>query len=98
MTAQLSATLEASAAFFLIADISGRGLVRLSQKSAGGAGDAPSSAAPGAGRGSSDDEQAVDLPVNSGGPAGEALRTQTVQVLPPGARAARADHGRCWHR
>ena len=35
VTAQLSAALEASAAFFLIADISGRGLVRLSQASAG---------------------------------------------------------------
>jgi hypothetical protein len=68
VTAELSAALEASAAFFMIADISGRGLVRLSQASA-------------------------DLPVAGGGLAGESLRTQTVQVLPPGGRGR---EGRPW--
>ena len=83
VTAQLSATLEASAAFFLIADISGRGLVRLSQKSDGGAGPREEVGGPGGSPRLEHDEQAVDLPVHSGAPSGEALRTQTVQVLAP---------------
>ena len=100
VTAELSAALEASAAFFLIADISGRGLVRLSQSSADPAGVRAELGGPGDRPRLDDDEQAVDLPITIGGPAGEALRTQTVQVLPPGdrGRAARADRGRCWHR
>ena len=83
VTAKLSAALEASAAFFLIADVSGRGLVRLSPTSAGGAGARAELGGPGGRPRRDDDEQAVDLPVHSGGPAGEALRSQTVQVLPP---------------
>ena len=86
VTARLSAALEASAAFFLIADISGRGLVRLSQACAGPTGVRAEVGGPGAPPRLDDDEQAADLPVAGGGPAGEALRTQTVQVMPPRAR------------
>ena len=86
VTGQLSAALGASAAFFLIADISGRGLVRLSQASAEPAGVSAELGGPGGPPRLDDDEQAADLPVAGGGPAGEALRTQTVQVLPPGRR------------
>jgi hypothetical protein len=83
VTAELSAVLEASAAFFLIADISGRGLVRLSQASADPAGVRAELGGPGGPPRLDDDEQAADLPVAGGGPAGEALRT-----LPGRARAA----------
>ena len=95
VTAELSAALEASAAFFLIADISGRGLVRLSQASADPAGIRAELGGPGSGPRRDDDEQAADLPVAGGGPAGEALRTQTVQVLPPEDRG-RVRLGRRW--
>src|SRR4051794_20249015 len=85
VTARLSAALEASAAFFLIADVSGRGLVRLSQASADPAPVRAELGGPGAPTRVDDDEQAADLPVAGGGPAGEALRTQTVKVMPPRA-------------
>ena len=96
MTAELSAALEASAAFFMIADISGRGLVRLSQASADPAGvPAKLLGGPGGRPRLDDDEQAVDLPITIGGLAGETLRTQTVQVLPPGDRG-RDRQGERW--
>ena len=99
VTAELSAALEASAAFFMIADISGRGLVRLSQASADPAGVRAELGGPGDRPRLDDDEQAVDLPITIGGLAGETLRTQTVRVLAPRRRAPRgADRGRCWHR
>ena len=86
VTADLSAALKASAAFFLIADVSGRGLVRLSQASADPVGVRAELGGSGGRPRLDDDEQAVDLPVAGGGAAAEALRTQTVQVLPPGGR------------
>jgi serine phosphatase RsbU (regulator of sigma subunit) len=83
VTRTLAAALGAATAFFLIADVSGRGLVRLSHA-------APDEAVEGCGpvRDEGDarfdaDEQAVDLPLD-GGPAEEAMRTQTVQVVAPG--------------
>ena len=82
MTDALATALCASAAFFLIADVSGRGLVRLSH----GASD---EVLAGLGLGGLEgvarldvDEQAVVVPFD-GGPVEEALRTQTVQVIPP---------------
>ncbi len=82
VTGALAAALSADAAFFLIADLSGRGLVRLSHTShaqtASGSG---SGGAQGADRVDTD-ERAVILPFD-GGPTEEAVRTQTVQVLPP---------------
>jgi hypothetical protein len=62
VTAELSAALEASAAFFMIADISGRGLVRLAQASADPAGVRADLGGPGGRPRPDDHEQAVDLP------------------------------------
>ncbi len=82
MTDALATALGAPAAFFLIADVSGRGLVRLSH----GASDAVlASLGLGGLEGVTrldDGEQAVVVPLD-GGPVEEALRTQSVQVLPP---------------
>jgi hypothetical protein len=81
VTAELSAVLEASAAFFLIADISGRGHVRLSQITSTGSGLpggigtaetwAAGSRAPGRGRQPTVTSEARELAEGSGhGPAG----------------------------
>ena len=92
VTRTLAATLGAAAAFFLIADVSGRGLVRLSQVSTGeDVGSLGFGAVQGPAR-YDEDERAVSLSLDAG-PAEEALRTQTVQVVAPhpgtrdGARA-----------
>lgn len=73
VTGALADSLRAEAVFFLIADLSGRGLVRLS-RTGNGPGDAFTRFDVG--------EQAEVLPF-SGGPAEEAVRTQQVQVVPP---------------
>jgi serine phosphatase RsbU (regulator of sigma subunit) len=80
VTRVLAAALGATAVSFLIADLSGRGLVRLAHVTVSGGAD-DSGAAGGDRRDA--DESAVSLPFD-GGPAEQALRTQTVQVLPPG--------------
>lgn len=84
VTRTLAATLNAGAAFFLIEDLGGRGLIRLSQAVGG---DAESTFV--ARQGEEDAtvrfdaaEQAVVLPFD-GGPAEVAVRSQTVQVVPP---------------
>ena len=84
VTRELAASLGAGAAFFLIEDLSGRGLIRLSH--------APGGDAEGVftARTGEDDaavrfdaaEQAVVLPFD-GGPAEVAVRSQTVQVVAP---------------
>ena len=82
VTDALAQSLGASAVFFLIADISGRGLVRLSH---GQSDEVLAGLGLGGLEGSvrlDDDEQAVVVPFD-GGPVEEALRTQTVQVLSP---------------
>ena len=87
VTSALAEALDASAAFFLIADVSGRGLVRLSYGASGeelaamGLGGSESAVRADGG------EQAVVVPLD-GGPAEEALRTQTPQVLPPASERA----------
>jgi len=115
VTGALAAALGAEAAFFLIADMSGRGLVRLSHSTRGqtadgsgvGAG-AGAGAGTGVGAGSGTgvgakqapdridtDERAVVLPFD-GGPAEEAVRTQTVQVVPPLPRQPGDEEARQW--
>jgi serine phosphatase RsbU (regulator of sigma subunit) len=74
VTRELGAALGASSVSFLIADLSGRALVRLSRLALGDDG------AEGTRR--DDQEQATVLPFD-GGPAEQALRSQQVQVLPP---------------
>ena len=74
VTGALAASLGAGASFFLIADMSGRGLVRLSHVAPGETVES--------GVRFDDEERGVVLPFD-GGPAEESMRTQTVQVLPP---------------
>jgi hypothetical protein len=80
VTRELEAALGAVAVSFLIADLSGRALVRLSHVVV-----AQSGAAPGdtVGDRVDDEESAVQMPFD-GGPVEEALRTQQLLVLPPG--------------
>jgi serine phosphatase RsbU (regulator of sigma subunit) len=80
VTGALAASLGAGASFFLIADMSGRGLVRLSHVAPGGAVES--------GVRFDDEERGTVLPFD-GGPAEEAMRTQTVQVVPPVGRGGR---------
>lgn len=84
VTRTLAATLNAGAAFFLIEDLGGRGLIRLSQAVGG---DAESAYVARQGEENATvrfdaAEQAVVLPFD-GGPAEVAVRSQTVQVVPP---------------
>jgi serine phosphatase RsbU (regulator of sigma subunit) len=76
VTRELGVALGASSVSFLIADLSGRALVRLAHV---GLQDPP-----GSGVRHDDEERATVLPFD-GGPAEQALRSQQVQVLPPGA-------------
>lgn len=91
---ELGRVFDAVAVSFLIADFSGRALVRLahvpSLNSEAGSG---GSRAPGERR--EDEESATLLPFD-GGPAEQAVRTQTVQVLPPDDAAKRADLRDLW--
>src|SRR6476646_10016985 len=86
VTGALAAALNAEAAFFLIADVSGRGFVRLSHVAPG----QPEGAGEAGGVRSDDEERAESLPFD-GGPAEEALRTQRVQVVAPQPRTAAAN-------
>jgi serine phosphatase RsbU (regulator of sigma subunit) len=78
VTRELGDALGATAVSFLITDLSGRSLVRL------GHADEADRPATGTGDGGRDDESAEELPLD-GGPAEQALRTQALRVLPPGA-------------
>ena len=82
VTGALAAALNAEAAFFLIADVSGRGFVRLSHVSPGRAPDGAGSVGEAGGVRFDDEERAESLPFD-GGPAEEALRTQRIQVVAP---------------
>ena len=78
---ELGAVFDAASVSFLIADLSGRALVRLAHVPLAGAGaDVP--AALGRGERRDLEESATVLPFD-GGPAEQAVRTQAVQVLPP---------------
>ncbi len=82
VTRELGVALGATEVSFLIADLSGRALVRLSHVPLGtvGASDAVQPWAPGERRDAG--ELATVVPFD-GGPAEQAVRTQTVQVLAP---------------
>jgi len=86
VTDALSQALGAEAVFFLITDVSGRGLVRLSRVQPGEGAGEPADGGSGPGgenvTRSDDEERGVELPFD-GGPAEEAVRTQVVQVVPP---------------
>ena len=74
VTRELGAVLGATAVSFLIADLSGRALVRLTRVAVG---DPPQAADR-----HDDEERATVLPFDNG-PAEQALRSQQVQILPP---------------
>jgi serine phosphatase RsbU (regulator of sigma subunit) len=95
VTGALAGALNASAAFFLIADLSGRGLVRLSHVAAGAVASGLGSIGEDVADRFDAGEQADVLPF-SGGPAEEAVRTQTVQVVAPNHPAMGGGRGRGW--
>lgn len=74
VTRELGAALSAASVSFLVTDLSGRALVRLSHVVLGG--DRPEDAR------HHDEERATVLPFD-GGPEEQTLRTQQVQVVPP---------------
>lgn len=80
VTRELGSGLGATSVSFLVADLSGHALVRLAHVPLGGAegGTSQESLAPGERR--EDEESATVVPFD-GGPAEQAVRTQTVQVL-----------------
>ncbi|HET9632351.1 MAG TPA: PP2C family protein-serine/threonine phosphatase [Terrabacter sp.] len=80
-TATLARRLRSPAAFFLIADLGGGALVRMSHGSSRGA--LAAQGLGGEGRMRIDDgEESVIVPITAGGPVEAALRTQTIQVFP----------------
>ena len=80
VTRELGLSLGASRVSFLIADLSGRAMVRLAHVDLGGA--ATGGAALARGERRSGEESATVLPFD-GGPAEQAIRTQRVQVVAP---------------
>ena len=92
---ELGAVFDASAVSFLIADLSGRALVRLAHVPlVGGGAETRTPLGPGERRDL--EESATVLPFD-GGPAEQAVRTQTVQVLAPDPAQA-GDGVRGWWR
>ena len=94
VTRELGLALAATRVSFLIADLSGRALVRLAHVRLGpaeGAADSPLG---------SDERRAVEesatvLPFD-GGPAEQAVRSQEVQVIAPGSRRPSSDGSEQW--
>ena len=94
VTRELAAATGATAVSFLIADLSGRALVRLAHVRRHGAGEGNGSKAPAEGERRDAEESATVLPFD-GGPEEQAVRSQTVSVLPPGgARREPSDQWR----
>jgi serine phosphatase RsbU (regulator of sigma subunit) len=84
VTRELGLALRATAVAFLIADLSGRALVRLAHVPLA-AGDQSESTFLAQGERRDIEESATSIPFN-GGPEEQAVRTQRVQVLPPAAQ------------
>ncbi|MGZ5417528.1 MAG: PP2C family protein-serine/threonine phosphatase [Nocardioides sp.] len=80
VTRELGLALGATSVSFLIADLSGRALVRLAHVPLDAAADGLNHASPGHGERREDEESATVMPFD-GGPEEQAVRTQTVQVL-----------------
>jgi serine phosphatase RsbU (regulator of sigma subunit) len=95
VTGALAAALNAEAAFFLIAGVSGRGFVRLSHVSPGQAADGAGSVGEAGGVRFDGEERAEWLPFD-GGPAEEALRTQRVQVVAPAPKTTAGNGSDQW--
>jgi serine phosphatase RsbU (regulator of sigma subunit) len=95
VTRELALALDATAVSFLIADLSGRALVRLAHVEAPSAGDDSSSKLLGDRRRRDAEESATVVPFD-GGPEEQAVRTQTVRVLPPGRTRVEPEHSHEW--
>ena len=90
---ELGLAFDAVAVSFLIADLSGRALVRLAHVPLLG-GPVGACEVPALGERREDEESATVLPFD-GGPEEQAVRTQTVQVLPPDANTG-GDYPGLW--
>jgi serine phosphatase RsbU (regulator of sigma subunit) len=87
VTRELARALHATAASFLIADLSGRAMVRLVHVPLETAGETYSSELIAAGARRDAEESATVIPFD-GGPEEQAMRTQRMQVLAPGGQAS----------
>jgi serine phosphatase RsbU (regulator of sigma subunit) len=93
VTRELGRALDASAVSFLIADLSGRALVRLAHSR--GQDETDGSKPPAHQERREAEESATVLPFD-GGPEEQAVRTQNVAVLPPGQRRVETDPSDQW--
>jgi serine phosphatase RsbU (regulator of sigma subunit) len=93
---ELGLAFEAVAVSFLISDLSGRALVRLAHLPRSTPGARRATGSRGRGERRDDEESATVLPFD-GGPAEQAVRTQSVQVVPPGRADAGPDFTDLWH-
>jgi serine phosphatase RsbU (regulator of sigma subunit) len=93
VTRELGLALDASAVSFLIADLSGRALVRLAHVRVQGEADSSNPPAPQERREA--EESATVLPFD-GGPEEQAVRTQNVKVLSPGRNSVGAEPSDQW--
>jgi serine phosphatase RsbU (regulator of sigma subunit) len=95
VTRELGVALGATMVSFLIADMSGRALVRLAHIQLSTADGTAISAPPAPQERRNLEESATVLPFD-GGPAEQTIRTQRVQVLGPDARRAASNGGSQW--
>jgi Stage II sporulation protein E (SpoIIE) len=95
VTRELGAVLGAKRVSFLIADLSGRALVRLAHVQLSPAEGMAASAGPVPGQRGLLEESATVLPFD-GGPAEQTIRTQQVQVVSPGRDRSATDGGGQW--
>jgi serine phosphatase RsbU (regulator of sigma subunit) len=95
VTRELGAALDASSVSFLIADLSGRALVRLAHVRVPDLTQTTSSKPAASDERRAAEESATVLPFD-GGPEEQAVRSQNVQVLPPGRTRAGADPSDQW--
>ena len=95
VTRVLGSALGATSVSFLIADLSGRGLVRLAHVPLSLTGEKNQETPLRDGQRRDDEELATVLPFD-GGPAEQVVRTQEVQVLPPGTELAGSGQSDQW--
>jgi serine phosphatase RsbU (regulator of sigma subunit) len=95
VTRELGVALGATKVSFLIADLSGRALVRMAHVQLPTAGGIARSAPPVPGQRRALEESATVLPFD-GGPAEQAIRTQQVQVVSPDATRSASNGGGQW--
>ena len=86
VTREVGRRLRAIEVSFLIADVSGRGLVRLAHEALDSAGSTAAEPAAEPGRRTQAGESARTVPLDEGGPLERVVRSQQLEVLPPGRR------------